>query len=106
MKCCVGSKQTNIKRLFVDFWQTNLEIWFKMPKIVSRGIAVEDKASKLGLKEGETAEEKPLHVYYCLCGQMAMILGKIKKGLLLIEIIKMTFPLGRSAFRILTSAST
>ncbi len=48
-----------------------------MPKIVSRSIAVEDSTSKKqrsGVKE-EEGEDKPLHVYYCLCGQMAAILG-------------------------------
>jgi hypothetical protein len=57
-----------------------------MPKIVSRSIAVEDSTSKKqklgsgavtaagGHEAGES--DKPLHVYYCLCGQMAAILGK------------------------------
>ena len=41
-----------------------------MPKIISRSIAVED-SSKKGNKE-----DQALHLYYCLCGQMAVILGK------------------------------
>jgi hypothetical protein len=41
-----------------------------MPKIISRSIAVEDSTKK-GSKE-----EQALHLYYCLCGQMAVILGK------------------------------
>lgn len=64
-----------------------------MPKIISRSIAVED--NKPGQRRGPhfhgltddvagattqgddlPAEDKPLHLYYCLCGQMALILGK------------------------------
>ena len=44
-----------------------------MPKIISRSIAVEDSTAKR--KDG-AEEDKPLQVYYCLCGQMALILGK------------------------------
>ena len=40
-----------------------------MPKIISRGIAVEDTAKK-GSKT-----DQALNLYYCLCGQMAVILG-------------------------------
>jgi len=43
-----------------------------MPKIVSRSIAVEDEGQKKQEKE-----EQALHVYYCLCGQMTLILGRI-----------------------------
>jgi hypothetical protein len=46
-----------------------------MPKIVSRSIAVEDKVNQGSSKKDEV-DEKPLQVYYCLCGQMALILGK------------------------------
>lgn len=41
-----------------------------MPKIISRAIAVEDTAKK-GSKS-----DQALNLYYCLCGQMAVILGK------------------------------
>ena len=44
-----------------------------MPKIISRSIAVEDKSNK----DSSEIEEKPLHLYYCLCGQMSVILGKV-----------------------------
>ncbi len=57
-----------------------------MPKIVSRSIAVEDSASKKARLGGKTAgeeegEDKPLHVYYCLCGQMAAILDRVLESL-------------------------
>ena len=42
-----------------------------MPKIISRSIAVED--SFKGKKDPK--DDQALHLYYCLCGQMAVILG-------------------------------
>merc|ERR1712062_29085 len=44
---------------------------FKMPKIISRAIAVEDTAKK-GSKS-----DQALNLYYCLCGQMAVILDRV-----------------------------
>jgi len=44
-----------------------------MPKIVSRSIAVEDKQS--------SKPESPLHLYYCLCGQMCLILDRLMETL-------------------------
>jgi len=52
-----------------------------MPKIVSRSIPVEDSVSKAGNKKDEDGEDKPLHVYYCICGQMAVILDRILEKL-------------------------
>ena len=46
-----------------------------MPKIISRAIAVEDTAKK-GSKS-----DQALNLYYCLCGQMAVILGKNFHGI-------------------------
>ena len=55
-----------------------------MPKIVSRSIVVEDSASRRD-KRGETnnkeREERPLQVYYCLCGQMAIVLDRSLESL-------------------------
>ena len=45
-----------------------------MPKIISRSIAVED--SFKGKKDPK--DDQALHLYYCLCGQMAVILGKFE----------------------------
>ena len=42
-----------------------------MPKIISRSIAVDDTRN-------QKKTDQPLHLYYCLCGQMALILGKQK----------------------------
>ena len=44
------------------------QIFYKMPKIVSRSIVVGDEQRK---------GDSPLHLYYCLCGQMSLILGEL-----------------------------
>lgn len=52
-----------------------------MPKIVSRSIAVTDELGYHREKQRRDETAKPLHVYYCLCGQMAVILDRTMEKL-------------------------
>lgn len=49
-----------------------------MPKIISRSIAVDDTRN-------QKKADQPLHLYYCLCGQMALILDRLLEKLPLRE---------------------
>jgi hypothetical protein len=46
-----------------------------MPKIHTKSFIAEDFKLETG-RDVLEAEDKPLHVYYCLCGQMATILDR------------------------------
>ena len=44
----------------------------RMPKVVSQSIVCTDTQDK-----EEYATDVPLYVYYCICGKLALIIGKI-----------------------------
>ena len=38
--------------------------------IATKNVVIEDD-------DQEECKERPLHIYYCLCGQMVLVLGKL-----------------------------
>ena len=47
-----------------------------MPKVVSGSVVVSDSRDQEEIKE-----ERPLTVYYCICGHMALIIGRLSDKL-------------------------
>lgn len=60
------------------FWQ------FEFKQLMSSSNAKKNVV-KTTAEDQEECNEKPLHIYYCLCGQLVLVIGKIDEFINLLE---------------------